>query len=777
METRDGKGDAMTAVRVAVATPVDRVFDYSVAAHKPVERGVMVHVPFGPRKLTGIVLGAATGGLPRRALKAAQPVKDLPALAPALVDFIERVSSWTMAPIGGVAKMVLSQPGALRDPPTVTLYRRPDRTAAGEKLSPARMKIVALLEEAGAMSAADIREQTGVGAQTLKKMAADGGLETVQVSQERAVRTRRAWAVPQGAGAPSGATLHTSPESGSEERATAEPGPDASNAGARISMMGGLELSADQSAAARQIAARLQKGFSTFLLDGVTGSGKTEVYFDAVRRTVEAGRQVLILLPEIALSADWKRRFSERFGAAPTEWHSDVGEASKKRSWREVLRGDAKVVVGARSALFLPFRDLGLVVVDEEHEHAYKQQDQVIYQARDMAVLRARLENCPVVLASATPSLESWVNAGMVGGAARYQRVVLPRRVAGASLPEISCVDLRVSRPQRGKWIAPPLVREVEARLERGEQTLLFLNRRGYAPLTMCGACGYKVSCPNCDAWLVMHRLASRLLCHHCGHETPPQKTCAKCGESDDMRACGPGVERLAEEVTNVFPDANFQIFSSDTVSTATRAQSFVKSVAAGEVDIIIGTQMAAKGHHFPNLTLVGVIDADLGLAGGDLRAAERTFQLLAQVSGRAGREERPGLVMLQTMDAESPVMRALLSGERDAFLQSEAEARRRAGMPPFARLAAVLLSAKSQPQLTQAMDMLGRARPNFEGVEILGPVVAPIGFLRGHHRARALVRADRSVDMQAVVKSWVGSLRLPAAVRLQIDIDPYSFL
>ena len=434
-------------------------------------------------------------------------------------------------------------------------------------------------------------------------------------------------------------------------------------------------------------------------------------------------------------------------------------------------------MVGARSALFLPFADLGLIIVDEEHEQAYKQEDQVVYHARDMAVLRARLEACPVILATATPSLESWVNAGRVGDAPRYRHISLPKRIGLAQLPEIRAVDLRQTPPERGRWLAPPLVAAIAERLEAGEQSLLFLNRRGYAPLTLCGSCGHKVTCPNCDSWMVMHRLAGRLKCHYCGYESRPQRDCAHCGEEDSMQACGPGVERLAEEVLQRFPEARFAVFSSDTVASPGSAESFVTSVMEGEVDIIVGTQMAAKGHHFPNLTLVGIVDADLGLAGGDLRAAERSFQMLAQVAGRAGRAERPGLAMLQTMDSSNAVMKALLSGDRDRFLATEAESRRLAGMPPFARLAALVLSAGDPQRLQAAMQMLAASRPHFHGVSVFGPSLAPLGFLRGRHRGRVLIQAEKTVDLQAVIEGWLAKLSLPPGVRLQVDIDPYSFL
>ena len=720
-------------VRVAVAVPLDRAFDYSTADGAPLGRGTIVGVPFGPRQLYGIVLGPGEGDVAPESLKAVSEVPALAPLAPAFVDFLERVAAWTMAPVGSVAKMALSQPQALQPPPQRKLYRRPSPLPAGESLTVARQRIADILGLAGAMPSAELQREAGVSAGVVTGMAAAGSLEVVLVSDE------------------------------------APPPPP--------QLSGGPTLSPDQASAADAIGSMLGKGFGPVLLDGVTGSGKTEVYFDAVSRTIAAGKQVLILLPEIALSAAWKQRFRDRFGVMPTEWHSDVAAGRKRRAWRHAQSGAAQVVVGARSALFLPFADLGLIIVDEEHEQAYKQEDQVVYHARDMAVLRARLESCPVVLATATPSLESWVNAGKVGDAPRYRHISLPKRIGLAQLPEIRAVDLRQTPPERGRWLAPPLVSAMAERLEAGEQSLLFLNRRGYAPLTLCGSCGHKVTCPNCDSWMVMHRLAGRLKCHYCGYESRPQRDCAQCGEEDSMQACGPGVERLAEEVLQRFPEARFAVFSSDTVASPGGAESFVTAVMDGEVDIIIGTQMAAKGHHFPNLTLVGIVDADLGLAGGDLRAAERSFQMLAQVAGRAGRAERPGLAMLQTMDSGNAVMQALLSGDRDRFLATEAESRRLAGMPPFARLAALVLSAGDPQRLQAAMQMLAASRPHFHGVSVFGPSLAPLGFLRGRHRGRVLIQADRSVDLQAVIEGWVTKLSLPSGVRLQVDIDPYSFL
>ena len=736
---------ASDVVRVAVGVPVDRTFDYATGGLGPLPRGTIVVVPFGPRQLNGIILGPGDGSIARESLKAVIRCAPVPPMTEAFVQFLERVTAWTMAPVGSVAKMALSQPKALQPPPQQKLYYRPSQLAEEERLTTARQRVADVLVVAGAMNAADLRREAGVSSAVITGMERAGSLQTRLVASDQPPPR------------PAHNLVHNSDQN---------PNPGT-----------GPVLSDEQQVAATTIADSLGGGFTPFLLDGVTGSGKTEVYFDTVQRVLETGKQVLILLPEIALSAAWKARFADRFGVMPQEWHSDVGAGEKRKLWRFALSGDASVVVGARSALFLPFADLGLIVVDEEHEHAYKQEDKVIYQARDMAVLRARLESCPVILASATPSLESWVNAGMVGDPPRYRRVVLPKRIGKATLPEITAVDMRRTPPERGRWLAPPLVAAIADRLERGEQSLLFLNRRGYAPLTLCGSCGHKLTCPNCDSWMVMHRLAGRLRCHHCGFEARPSRDCGKCGEEDSMQACGPGVERLAEEVLQRFPESRFGVFSSDTVASPGSAEAFVSSVTAGEVDIIIGTQMAAKGHHFPNLTLVGIVDADLGLAGGDLRAAERSFQMMAQVAGRAGRADRPGLAMLQTLDAENVVMQTLLSGDRDAFLKSESEARRLAAMPPYSRLAALLVSASDETRLRTAVRLLETARPHYNGVGIFGPNMAPLAFLRGRYRARALIQAEKSIDIQAVINSWIGSVRLPSGVRLQIDIDPYNFL
>jgi primosomal protein N' (replication factor Y) len=364
-------------------------------------------------------------------------------------------------------------------------------------------------------------------------------------------------------------------------------------------------------------AAVAARRFETQLLKGVTGSGKTEVYMEAVAECLAQGRQALILLPEIALTASFIERVEARFGARPAEWHSEITGTQRRRVWVGAAAGDAQLVVGARSALFLPFKDLGLIVVDEEHDGSYKQEDGALYSARDMSVLRASLCQSVTVLASATPSLESWANAE----AGKYKRIELPERFGAAELPETRLIDLREEKIERGRWIAPPLARAVYQRLEAGEQSLLFLNRRGYAPLTVCRACGYFFECSDCDARMVEHRYRGRLMCHQCGATKPIPTECPKCGRDDCLSVSGPGVERLAEEAAERFDGARIALLSSD-MAPGSSVKEAVASIARGDVDIIIGTQIVAKGHNFPLLTLVGVIDADLGLQGGDLRAA-----------------------------------------------------------------------------------------------------------------------------------------------------------
>ena len=549
---------------------------------------------------------------------------------------------------------------------------------------------------------------------------------------------------------------------------TAWPQPDPAHPGA--------PLNASQAAAAQQLRALAAEGrFGVALLDGVTGSGKTEVYLEAAAAALAADpqAQVLILLPEIALTQAVIARVAERFAAQPGEWHSDVAPPARRRVWEGVVSGNCRVVVGARSALFLPFRRLKLIVVDEEHDASFKQEEGFIYHARDLAVARGRIEQAAVVLASATPSLETLRNAET----GRYGWLKLAGRHGAARLPDIELVDLRQTPPEAGRWLSPPLVAAMAETLARGEQTLLFLNRRGYAPLVLCRACGERMTAPDTDSWLVEHRYSGRLVCHLTGFSMPKPAACPHCGAKDSLVSIGPGVERVEEEAHSLFPQARLAVFSSDTIFDAGEARRMIEAMAAGEIDVLVATQAAAKGHNFPKLTLVGVVDADLGLRGGDLRAAERTYQLLAQATGRAGRKDRAGKALLQTYAPDHPVMQALKAQDRDAFVSAEMAERELAGLPPFGRLAAVVASGPDGAQLDAFMRKMAEAAPNADGVEVYGPADAPLGLIRGRRRKRFLVRADRTVDLSAYMAAWRARVRPPGQVRVAIDIDPYSFL
>lgn len=536
----------------------------------------------------------------------------------------------------------------------------------------------------------------------------------------------------------------------------------------------------DLSPAQKEIADELhaavsEGGFAVHLLDGVTGSGKTEVYFEALAAAVERGLPALVLLPEISLTAQFLSRFTDRFGAPPALWHSALAAGERKRIWRAVAENRVPVLVGARSALFLPWQKLGVVVIDEEHDGGFKQEDGLIYNARDMAVVRARFEACPVVLSSATPSLESVVNVRQ----GRYRGHRLHHRFSRAPLPEISLVDMRATPPPRGRWLVSDMIDEVAATLEGGRQALLFLNRRGFAPLTLCRACGYRYACPSCDAWMVAHDLHRRLMCHHCGHVQPLPRVCDACGAEDDkLAAVGPGVERIAEEIADHFPDARRIVLSSDHRPADLRAT--IRRIADGDADIVVGTQIVAKGHHFPMLDFVGVVDADLGLGNGDLRAAERTYQMLAQVAGRAGRSSGGrGRAMLQSHMPDHPVLQALAAGDRDGFLAREAAAREAAGMPPFGRLASLIVSAPTRPDGAGFCDRLAKCAPSHPDIRVLGPAPAPIARLRGRYRFRFLLKGKRGAPMQSLIRNWLAA---PAAatrggIRVAVDIDPYHFL
>ncbi len=705
--------------------------DYRVPDGMTVEPGSVVVAPLGPRQIVGIVWEEdrlPTDPVPEHKLRPLIEVLPVPPLRAELRRLIEWTADYYCARVAAVARMVLSSGGALRGPSTMIEYRLSG--VEPERMTPQRAVALDALQGEQA-SIRELAELASVSEGVLRGLVNSGALEPVEVDIDRPYpRARADFMQP--------------------------------------------ELNADQRTVADRLEAAVKDAkFAPFLLDGVTGSGKTETYFEPLAAALRMGRQVLVLLPEIALTEAFLRRFEDRFGAAPVLWHSGLKATERRRAWRAIASGSAQVVVGARSALFLPYCKLGLIVVDEAHEVSFKQADGVRYNARDVAVMRGHFEQIPVVLASATPALESL----QMAESGIYEKLDLPGRFGGATLPAIAIVNLTEEKPERGRWLAPRLVEEMKTRLERGEQSLLFLNRRGYAPLTLCRNCGFRFQCPNCSAWLVEHRLSRRLSCHHCGHETQPPDNCPDCGEPDCLVACGPGVERIADEVAEIMPEARIAVVTSDTLNSPDKIAAFVNQAETGAIDVIVGTQLVTKGFHFPELTLVGVVDADLGLEGGDLRAAERTYQQIAQVSGRAGRGAKPGEVLIQTRHPEAPVIAALAAGDRDAFYEAETEARRHAGAPPFGRWAAIIVSSEDEAEAKEAARAIGGTRPSLPDVAILGPAPAPLSLLRGRYRYRLLVNARRSAQVQDIIRDWLGRLDFPQGVRVNVDIDPYSFV
>ena len=718
-------------LRVLLPLPLADAYDYRAEGDAP-PPGSFVAVPLGGRQVLGVVWDEAPeSSLPEHRLRPIAAVLEAPPMPEKLRRFVDWVAAYTLSPRGAVLRMAMSVPAALEAQPHRAGWCRADPLPEAPRLTPARQRVLAALHLGDVRAPDDLAREAGVAPAVLRGMADAGLLIPGLLPPLEEFRL---------------------PD-------LARPGP---------------VLDSDQAEAAALLrSAVAREDYSTTLLSGVTGSGKTEVYFEAIAAALQAGRQALVLLPEIALSAQWLDRFRARFGTDPALWHSELSPRTRRITWRAVAEGRAPVLVGARSALFLPYPDLGLIVVDEEHETAFKQEEGVIYHARDMAVVRARLSDAACVLVSATPSLETLTNAR----AGRYGECHLAARHGGAVLPEIGLIDLRRETPPRGRFLSPALVAAVAETLKRGEQAMLFLNRRGYAPLTLCRACGHRLRCPNCTAWLVEHRAARRLQCHHCGHVEAPPGHCPSCAAPHSTVPIGPGVERVLEEAALLFPEARRLVMASDTLPGPAAASAAAEAIEKREVDLIIGTQIVAKGWHFPYLTLVGVVDADLGLAGGDLRAAERTVQLLHQVAGRAGRAEHPGRVLLQSFSPDHPVMQALVSGEYEAFMAAEAEARRPGHWPPFGRLAALIVSSPDEKAAERVARDLGRAAPMGEGVEVLGPAPAPLALLRGRHRRRLLLKARRDIGVQRLLAEWLAKVDVPGNVRVQVDVDPVGFL
>jgi primosomal protein N' (replication factor Y) len=731
---------------VVIPLALDTAYSYAALPGMALAEGDVVQVPLGTREAIGVVWGLREGAGAN--LKSVTAVIDAPRLGAKLRRFIDWIAWYMLAPKGSALALALRVPESARAEPMRVAVRTTGHMP--KRLTPARARVLAAAQGGLLHPKRELAQAAAVGVGVVDALIDDGVLETIALPPEPVA------------------------ERPDPDHARASLSADQRRAAALLAAAVTTSAVAHAAGPEGRVVAGAAGKAPVILLEGVTGSGKTEVYFEAVAAALRQDVQALILMPEIALTAQFLDRFAHRFGVRPALWHSGIGARKRERLYEGVACGEVKVVAGARSALFLPFDRLGLIVVDEEHEAAYKQEDGLSYHARDLAVVRGRIEDCPIVLASATPSIETRVNVER----GRYKRVALPERYGGRALPQIRAIDLKKDAIPPGRWLSGTLRREIAATVASGEQVLLFLNRRGYAPLTLCRACGYRYECPNCSAWLVEHRFRRALVCHHCGHTERRPEVCVECGAVDSLAPCGPGVERIAEEVADLFPDKRSIALSSDFPGGTERLRQELKSIAEGAFDIVIGTQLVAKGHNFPQLTLVGVLDADIGLTSGDPRAAERTFQLLQQVTGRAGRGAKPGRALVQTYQPEHPVMAALLSGDAERFYAEETCAREMAGLPPYGRLAALIVSASERAAAEAHGRALALEAHPPEGVMVLGPAEAPLALIRGRYRFRLLVKTEREVDLQAFLRAWLARAPKPRGnVKVAIDVDPQSFL
>lgn len=726
--------NGLKTVRVLLPVPLRDGFDYKTAL--PLAVGQMVTVPFGKRVLQGVVEGAGSDHLPYHKLKEVLSVIPDAQIPAALIKLVRWVANYTLSPAGAVLKMVYGGSEIPKQPKASFGYRIGKKTDIS--LSNKAKSALEIMSDGSTQDIKSICTAAQCTSAVVKNLEKLGLLVKTELPRTVSKQPEPDFSVP----------LLTEP----------------------------------QATAVQSIVKAVQSHHhQTMLLDGVTGSGKTEVYCEAIASCLRQDQQAVVLMPEITLTTGMTDRFTKRFGVEPTVWHSAVSAGKRAAQWWEIMRGEAKLVIGARSALFLPYKNLGLIVVDEEHDASYKQEDGVVYNARDMAVLRGKLENCPVVLSSATPSLETYQNS-LQG---KYQRLSLPLRYGGAELPAVDLIDLRKEKLPRQRWLCERLVNDVKNTLQQGQQAMLFLNRRGYAPLTLCRACGHRLQCPHCSAWLVMHdryvspqaSAGTYLACHHCARKMPLPKACPQCKAEDKLAACGPGVERIAEEVSQLLPEARVAILASDTTGNPKEILTVLNKIKNKDINLLIGTQLVAKGHHFPDLSLVGVVDADIGLGGGDPRAAERSFQLLHQVSGRSGRGDIKGRVVIQTTQPDHPVMKALAANDRDGFLQAEAAEREKYKLPPYVRLAGVVIAGPQAEQVDHLAEELANSAPASPDIQVLGPAPAPMSKLRGKHRRRLLLRTTKDTNIQALLRDWLLHRKLPSQIKLSIDVDPYSFM
>ena len=736
-------------VAVLLIGPFNDTFDYLIEENiNKINPGQIVLAPFRQRKVVGIIVSEGSKTVSKSKLKTVIDIYELDPIPLPTIDLISFLANWNCVYKGLVLKMVLSPLEAIISPQYNKVYKYNledglsiDSIDNKKLRSKRKLVLDALVNSDKEVYETSLIQDIGVSKTILKDMV------NKNLIVEKLIKIK----------------------------------PDFSKNFIKsndIKKENDKPLNEHQKNAVDKINKSIKKNEADcFLLDGVPGSGKTETYFETVQTCLDERKQVLILLPEIALTPDWQKRFYNKFNFNPLVWHSDISKKKRKEIWLSALSGTAGVIVGARSALMIPISKLGLIVVDEEHEPAFKQEENVRYNARDMAVYRAKRSSATIVLASATPSLETFYNMRM----GKYIHLTLPKRATGADMPDIKLLDLKLHPPQKGNWISPLLINQIQDKLLKKEQTLLFLNRRGYAPLRVCNSCGNKVKCINCETWLVEHRLDNLLTCHHCGYSKHISNICEVCGNKDQMKSCGPGVERIEEEVQRLFPEAKSITLSSDTMKNQNLLTNAIEQIKNSEVDIIIGTQMVAKGHDFPKLKLVGIIDGDIGLSGGDLRASERSFQLLQQVAGRSGRHTAgtndKGLVYLQTFDTENPIIKAIAQNNRDDFFEKELISRKNANMPPYGRLAAIILSSKFESNLDSFASDISRLAPSFKNVKIFGPAPAPMYFLRGKYRRRFLIKSDKTVNIQKVLIDWTKKINKPSSINLTIDIDPFSFM
>lgn len=734
-------------VRVLLPNALDRPLDYKISCAAEgvgdegdhcIVPGQIVEVPFRRQKAYGILWEVLEQpSVDPKKIRDINRIVDGIRLSEADLKFIAWMARYTMNPLGMVARLFLSNQAALEVASPKFAYQINNSFSKTQNLTPKQEKVLQALDALKTYKTLqDLQDQGNCSAQVVKALLEKKAIQVVHVKQEDTCSQID----------PNFAVPSYSP------------------------------LQKQVITALKQDV--LQGRYHCTLLDGVTGSGKTEVFFEAIAALLEQGGQVLVLVPEISLTPQLLERFEARFGAKPAQWHSKLTPAKRRETYRALASGEVKVLIGARSALFLPYAHLCGIIVDEEHEGSYKQEEQIIYHARDMAVARAYHLDIPIVLVSATPSLESLFNAHQ----GKYTHLKLHERHGAAGFPEVQLIDMRSSAPLKSpggisQWISDEMLADLKENLAAGDQSLLFLNRRGYAPLTLCSACGERLSCPHCSAWLVVHRDKNNLQCHHCGFTRHMLETCPKCDSKDSMVPCGPGVERIEEEVKRRLPGARTLVMASDAFEETEALLEAISAIQQGAYDVVIGTQIMAKGHNFPHLTYVGVIDADLGLSGGDLRASERTFQLLQQVSGRCGRHDKPGRVALQTYSPDHPVLKAMALGDRDGFIAFELEQRQLGKLPPFSRLVGLIFSGKNEDQVRTFVKQLRQKAPGAQDIQLLGPVTAPLAILRGFHRWRFLLQAPKSTNLQGYITAWLDQIQIPSSIKVQIDIDPISFM